>query len=139
MGKAKNFSLHLCFVSAPFHFTRIRSFRQARVVDGMPIFRHKWTANFTIIPNSLIRNSNLKTQDKGLLIHILSLPEDKPLTVQYLCSIEPGNGKDSINSSLKRIEKEGYLRRVPQRDENGRLGKYVWYVSDRPDYLSKAD
>lgn len=97
----------------------------------MAILRHKHTSDFTIIPNGLIQDESLSLRDVGLLVYMLSLPDDWEFSVRGLAAIFKNDGRDAIQASLKRIEKAGYLH-IKQTRENGRLGKVIWTVSDAP-------
>lgn len=97
----------------------------------MAILRHHHTRDFTIVPNSLIQNENLSLRDIGLLIYMLSLPDDWEFSIRGLDAIFENDGRDAISVSLKRIEAAGYLTRETER-KGGKFGSVVWTVSDVP-------
>lgn len=98
----------------------------------MPILRHSHEQEFTILPNSLIRNPALSLRDVGLLCYMLSLPPDWDFSVNGLNAILSNNGRSSVRASLKNLENQGYLKRTRLRDDVGRITNGQWIVSDLP-------
>lgn len=87
----------------------------------MAVFRVEKTKDFTVMCNHHLRNAKLSLKAKGLLSLMLSLPEDWDYTTKGLACICK-DGVDSIGSTLKELEQNGYLTRQRIRFENGRLG-----------------
>lgn len=107
---------------------------------SMPITRHIHNKNYVIIPNSLLRDDHLSMREIGLLCYMISMPNDWEFSVSGLEVIIPNDGRQAIQSSLKRIEEAGYLRRSCIRDPGGKIAKWLWEISDTPDFLrSDAD
>lgn len=98
----------------------------------MPILRHNHEQEFTILPNSLIRNPELSLRDVGLLCYMLSLPQDWEFSIHGLDYVIQNNGASSVRAALKNLEKQGYLRRSWIRSEDGRIIRNQWTVSDLP-------
>lgn len=103
----------------------------------MPILRHNHTHNFLIIPNETVYNCALSLKDLGLLVYMLTLPDDWEFTIKGLCAALPYDGRDSISASLERIESAGYLNREQERDTAGKLRGNIWNISDLPVFLEK--
>lgn len=101
-------------------------------VISVPIIRHRHGRNFTIIPNEIFNDSNLRIRDIGLLCYLLHLPDEWVFSVAGLIKSLPHDKKDGITASLKRLESAGYLRRSQSRREKGKLSEAVWTVSDTP-------
>lgn len=97
----------------------------------MPVLRHQFKCNFTIIPNDLLRDAGLSLRDVGLLCLILSLPESWEFSIRGLVSIMSHDGRDAVAKSLNAIEKAGYLRREKVHDKSGKI-QWIWWVSDMP-------
>lgn len=98
----------------------------------MPILRHKHTADYLVVPNSIFRDKRLSLRDIGLLCFMLSKPDEWAFSAQGLsCSVEL-DGLDAIKKSVKAIENAGYLRRTKRRADGGRMDGYIWEVSDAP-------
>ncbi|MCD8117500.1 MAG: hypothetical protein LUE21_10375 [Oscillospiraceae bacterium] len=99
----------------------------------MPILKHIHTRDFTILPNSLIRDPALSLRSVGLLALMLSLPDGWRFSVAGLEKIAPRDGRAAINTAVAEIEAAGYLRRDGQgRGIDRKIGGAVWYVSDAP-------
>lgn len=63
---------------------------------------------------------------------MLSLPDNWHFTEAGLVSILPKDGRDSLRAAIKELETERFLIREQMRDENGKLGDYVWTFCDYP-------
>ena len=98
----------------------------------MAIYRHNHEQEFTILPNSLIRNPELSLRDVGLLCYMLSLPPDWEFSVNGLDVVIQKNGISSVKAGIRALEKQGYLQRKRIRDEKGRILCNLWTVSDIP-------
>lgn len=98
----------------------------------MPIIRHKHAANYTVVPNEILRNKTLSLRDIGLLCYLLSLPDDWEFSILGLTAVLPHDGRDAIAASVKHIQEAGYLQYDRPRGKNGRIGKVIWIVSDTP-------
>lgn len=86
--------------------------------------------DFTIIENDCLRDMALDIAERGLLVTMLSLPDNWDFSGIGLTSILPC-GKTKVFNSLKRLEKAGYLKR--QRVyENGKVVDWVYYICGRP-------
>ncbi len=106
----------------------------------MCIIRNKSKkTNFTQIDNNNLRTPNLSFQAKGLLGYLLSFPDNWTF---YLAKIvkEGPDGQFAVNSSLKELERAGYVKRKRTQDEKGRIKweKVVYETpSLNPDWQSK--
>ncbi len=98
----------------------------------MPILRHKLDREFTVLPNTAIRQSGLSLKGVGLLCTLLSLPEDWAFSITGLCSICARDRRDGISTALKELEGAGYLIRERSRRPDGTVGDAIWTVSDAP-------
>ena len=78
----------------------------------MAVFRIDKTRDYTVMANHHLRNKALSLKAKGLLSLMLSLPEDWDYTTKGLSMICK-DGVDSICSTVKELEKAGYLYTVP--------------------------
>lgn len=97
----------------------------------MAVFRVEKTKDFTVMCNHHLRNVKISLKAKGLLSLMLSLPEDWDYTTKGLACICK-DGVDSIGSTLKELEQNGYLTRQRIRFENGRLGDIEYTIHERP-------
>ncbi len=81
----------------------------------MQILRNRTQNNFTIISNEILRNRELSLKDRGLLCTLIGLPDSWKFSVKGLASIII-DGKDSIRTSLIKLEKLGYVNRYKERE-----------------------
>ena len=98
------------------------------------VIRVKKENNFTIIPNSLLKDKRLSLKAKGLLCQLLSFPESWDYSISGLSQVT-GEGKTSIRSALDCLDKAGYVERKFIRDESGKFLKQEWTIYE----MSKLD
>ena len=94
----------------------------------MAIIRTKRAGNFTVINNELIYDPILDWRDVGLLIYLLSKPDEWEVSVAHLQKIKK-SGRDAIHASIKAIIEAGYATRKPCK-----TGGWDYLVSDAPIY-----
>lgn len=87
--------------------------------------------SFTMIDNEPINDSNLKYEDIGLLVYVLSKPDNWTIYKNDLVSSH-GNGRESVNSILKRLEEKGYLMIIQGRTGKGYFSHNQYIFTDRP-------
>ena len=99
----------------------------------MAVFRIEKTRDYTVMANHHLRNRALSLKSKGLLSMMLSLPEDWNYTTRGLEKICK-EGTDSIGSTLKELERAGYIVRNRLRDSKGKIVdvEYVIYETPHP-------
>lgn len=98
----------------------------------MAIIRNRTKQQYTNVAGSILRNPELSLRDRGLLITLLSLPEDWEFSVAGLQQILKLDGKHSIMESLKHLEQLGYLIRKQSKSENGKFSHGEWDVFEEP-------
>lgn len=76
----------------------------------MAIFRIHKSSDYTTINNYLIKDKNLNLKDKGMLLVLLSLPDNWDFSVNGLEKI-CNEAKNTINGILHHLEENGYLER----------------------------
>tara|TARA_R110000737_G_scaffold213247_2_gene230398 strand:- start:955 stop:1659 length:705 start_codon:yes stop_codon:yes gene_type:complete len=96
----------------------------------MKLIRVKKDQNFTTINNEFIFNKNLSLKAKGLLCHILALPNDWTLYVEEVGKWHK-DGKDAIYSAFKELSINGYMKREQIR-QNGKFKGYDYIVFEKP-------
>lgn len=92
------------------------------------IVRSARTANFTVINNAIIDDSELDWRDLGLLVFLLSKPDNWEVSVDYLCK-QKKLGRDGIYASLNVLTKAGYVSQ--ERLASGRV-KWTIYDDKKP-------
>ena len=103
----------------------------------MSFRRSSRNQNFTVIYNEVAQHVTMTMEARGLLLFMLSLPEDWEYHKGWLKDQCPGWGRDKITKFIKELEKNGFLHRTAKRSEDGkRLAGWVWEVfaeSQNPD------
>ena len=98
----------------------------------MSVFRVEKSRGFTVIANCVFKDRTLSAKAKGLLVEMLSLPENWDYTLKGLTYLFT-DGLDSIRQGIRELEEHGYIVRERKRDAKGRLGgmEYVIYETPR--------
>ena len=106
------------------------------------IFRVERTGNFTVMSNMHLKDRRLSFKSKGLLSVIFSLPPDWKYTLTGFAKIA-ADGVESVKSTIKELERYGYVSRHQTRDERGRMSvnEYLVYENpqENPDYIPDED
>lgn len=97
----------------------------------MAVFRVEKTNDFTVMSNHHLKNIKLSLKGKGLLSLMLSLPEDWDYTTKGLAAISK-EGVDSIQTTIKELEDNGYLIRKRLRNEKGQLMITEYIILEQP-------
>lgn len=93
----------------------------------MTVYRINKQERFTQIDNRMINDSNISAKAKGILLYLLSKPNDwKVYEVDITNNMK--DGKDSINSGIKELITAGYIHRARAHDERGRFAGYEYTV-----------
>lgn len=91
-------------------------------------FKQEKLSDFTIIRNSIFKDTNLSAKAKGVACQLLSLPPTWDYSVKGLVTLF-NDGEASIRNALSELEEAGYLRRERVRDQ-GKLGKCIYIITD---------
>lgn len=101
----------------------------------MPVLRIHKTRNYTVMSNYHLREKDMSFKAKGLMSVMLSLPEDWDYSVAGLTTLA-SDGKDSVISALKELERFGYLVRSQIVDEKGRFVQVAYNIYEEPQQVS---
>jgi len=89
-------------------------------------------SNFSIISNSVIRDTRLSYRARGVLLDILSRPDNWRVSADSLARTG-SEGRHAILTALKELREAGYMRTEKLRKENGQF-ETVSIVYDTPNY-----
>lgn len=98
----------------------------------MAILRKCNKEKYTTILHSITTDTRLSLKDLGLLVKLLSLPDNWNFSEKGLEQILEQDGQVSIRTAIKNLEKYGYLKRVRVRGENGKVAGVEWYIFEEP-------
>lgn len=99
------------------------------------VFRINKTKNYTVMSNCHLQDKNLSYKAKELLSCMLSLPDDWNYSVRGITAISK-EGIKVINSILKELEENYYLKRIRKQENNGRF-YYEYNIYETP-YTQKG-
>ena len=88
----------------------------------------KWTT----VDNAWVKDPTLSARAKGLLLYILSLPDDWDLRMKELVT-HFTDGIDGIRSSMKELSMHRYIDSNQRRDETGKIIGWDYTIFENPD------
>lgn len=97
----------------------------------MAVFRVEKIKGYTIMSNHHLKDQGLSLKAKGLLSLVLSLPESWDYTVRGLAAICK-EGVECIGSTIKELERAGYIIRRQLRDSQGRMSDVEYTIYEKP-------
>lgn len=92
--------------------------------------------NWTIIRNEVICDPGLSFKATGVLIYILSKPDDWRTSTSHLATVKR-EGLDAIRTALNELRARGYVRTRRYQDQAGRW-QYETEVFDTPQPVGNA-
>lgn len=79
----------------------------------MPVFKNKTQGQYVNVYKDILKNHSLSLRDRGMVVTLLSLPDNWEFTISGLSKIIP-DGKSSIRASLTHLEELGYISRTQE-------------------------
>ena len=104
----------------------------------MAILKNRTQGNFTLVSSTIVRDTSLSLDERGMLLTLLSLPDNWELTIRGLCKILP-NGKEKIAKTINSLEGKGYLVREQGHLASGRFDTNYIEVFDSPQIPKNTD
>lgn len=86
---------------------------------------------YVMINRSAIQDDNLSWKAKGVLVYLLSLPDDWRIYESELCTHSP-DGLTTLKTSIKELISAGYIVREQDRDETGKFNGYIYNIHEQP-------
>jgi hypothetical protein len=78
------------------------------------------TRNFTVLGNEVLRDSRLSYCARGILAHLLSLPDGKREDIRTLTERTP-EGRERVACAMRELQRFGYLTRTKKQTVDGRI------------------
>ena len=103
----------------------------------MAVFRVEKNRGYTVMSNFHLKDTSLTLKAKGLLSMMLSLPDEWNYTTRGLAAICK-EGVDSIGSTLRELEQQGYIIRNQLRDSKGRISDTEYIIYEHPQHKPDA-
>ena len=105
----------------------------------MAIIRQKRKERFSIVDNKVIEDERLSFKARGLLIYMLSKPDDWKFHTEELVKHSSQDGVSAVRTALKEIEKYGYLTRKRERSTKGTFTSQDWLLVDTPSIAPQVE
>ena len=107
----------------------------------MAVLKNKTQGNYTLVSQNIMRDTNLSLTERGMLLTLLSLPDNWHLTLKGLSLILP-DGRDKIAKTLNSLIDKGYLdpdcKLDPLLIDHIKELRDQFRKTDKPLYLSAA-
>ena len=88
--------------------------------------------NFTTISNFTINDTRLSFEARGLLISLLSKPDEWIIRMAHLENQSPNAGKDKLKRMMDELEELGYLTSAQLRNQGGTFMEWERVVYEVP-------
>lgn len=105
----------------------------------MAIIRQKRKDRFLVVDNKIIEDKRLSFKARGLLIYMLSKPDDWKFWTSELVKRSAKDGISSIRTALKELEAAGYLIRKRERSSKGTFTSQDWILTDKPTFQPQVE
>lgn len=86
---------------------------------------------FTALSNKIVRDDRLSWKARGIFLYLFSQSENWEF-YEVEVAKHSSDGRDSLRSGLKELEKYGYIKRERTRNDKGQLMNSDWLLSDVP-------
>lgn len=87
--------------------------------------------DFTIIPNEILRNKEMKSSTKNILLTMFSLPPNWDFSIAGIATCVK-EGYETVQKSLVELEKVGYITRTREHKEDGTFGAMIYTIHQFP-------
>ena len=74
----------------------------------MAVLKNKTQGHYVNVYKDILMNRSLSLRDRGMIVTLLSLPDQWDFTIAGLAAIIP-DGKSAIRASIDRLSEAGYL------------------------------
>lgn len=90
--------------------------------------------NHTTLDNTILEDTSLSWKAKGVFAYLWGRPDDWNFYETEVAK-HATDGRDSLRTALKELEKRGYLKRTRQRNFKGQLTANEWELYEIPPML----
>jgi hypothetical protein len=111
----------------------------------MKVIRVLPDTGWTGVDNAAARSRRISFRAKGLLLELLSYPQDNSITIAKLAGWSAdakkngfvAEGREALQMAMRELEREGYVVHVKRRNDRGQW-ETTTYVSAMPEALSQV-
>lgn len=104
--------------------------------------KSKVNKDYTVIPNYILKEERLSMQSKFLLIYVMSLPSDFEVSLNGLSRALSNDAsrvtEAAIRKCLKELKEVGYVVRVFDKDESGKMIGSHYNFYDTPQVTTRT-
>ncbi len=86
---------------------------------------------FGVAPNDLLNLDKLSFKAKGLYTYLNAKPSGWSFSIERI-SKQSKDGLEAVRSGLQELEKVGYLKRIPTKDDKGKWSGYDYILYSFP-------
>lgn len=86
-------------------------------------------SNYVAVTQEFIKDASLSWKAKGILMYLLSQPEDSRLN-EIKVARHSTDGMSSLQSGIKELKEHGYLEIRREKDKSGRFGSSTWILHE---------
>lgn len=101
------------------------------MAESNVIKRRNYDKGYTHIANDFLKDNRLSWKAKGLIAYVQMLPPDWVLNMRDLIN-RATDGRDSLYSGIKELEKYGYCCKSQRRNPDGTVAGYSYEICDKP-------
>lgn len=105
--------------------------------NGTQFIREKKERDYTVINNTVLKDTRISWKAKGLFCYLLSLPEDWVIYQSELLN-HATDGRESLRNAIQELEQLGYLQVKKKRDDKGHFTT-VYKVIENPNSTDETD
>lgn len=98
---------------------------------GQTIFRKAHKAKWVTVDKGFIEDKDLSLKAKGMLLYLLSLPDDWKMYLAELVNHHK-DGRDSVKSAIRELKDKHYVVFNQPTDERGKFTESVYLIYECP-------
>lgn len=98
----------------------------------MAIYRSSSKKQYINLDAGIFRDTELSLKGRGILVTLLSFPDNWVFSVAGLKKIFKKDGEHSIRAGVEELERLGYLVRRQKHNSDGTFAGYEWDVYEVP-------
>lgn len=87
---------------------------------------------YASIPNAAMRDEHLSIEARGMLALLMTYSDTWTFRRSHLMQVA-GVGRDKFQRLMRELIEAGYVRRVPVREDGGKVRGSEWLITDEPD------
>lgn len=96
-------------------------------------FREKKSLNYTCVSNTIIQSTKLKSEEKDILIYLLSLPDDWIIyKTQIQSRYRESLSKHKFDKAWKGLVDKKYINATKGKGTNGKFNSWIYVIIENP-------